>query len=108
MLYVLWRLSKKPYVKVEPYEYLSILSDTEWKECSCIQQEMQIKKSGAIPYHEVKATLTSLHKGGLIDRRVTTKYEKFELIEFKIKSRGDQHSYSPSSNTSPRRELECV
>lgn len=62
-------LLTRKHACVDQYEYLEVLSLTQWKQGATIKTELEKLKGGYLTMLEIYVNLSKLEDGGLIERR---------------------------------------
>jgi hypothetical protein len=83
------------HAKVDRYEYLEVLSFTEWKSGRDIKLELEKRNNGWLGYGEVYINLSHLQEEGLVERQTVTeilecdgRMKTIRVAEFRRKSGG--------------------
>lgn len=86
-LILVWKFLRRNHAEVDKYEYLEVLSYTEWKAGRTIRKELEKLKGGYLGGVEVYHNLAELAEEGLVEFR-DLEDEDGKLREFRKKPGG--------------------
>ncbi len=70
LLYVLWRFATRNRLYLDRYEYLEVMSLTEWQKGRTIRLELERIHGGHLEYVTFYSNLSKLEDEGFVERKV--------------------------------------